>query len=337
LSVGGAQAVNVSALTANNIVIGAGTIATLTDVAAAKTIIVRNGVTAGNLVATGSLGFTTLNLSLTGTTTAATLGTVNLTGQAAINIASAGLGSTQPANVFGAITNSANAGFTITGSQGVTFASFSGAQLINASALTGALTITATGNGGASSVTGGTAADTIITGTQADTIIGGAGTDTINVGATVLANNGGRIAGGLGADTIAYAAISAAGINTSTLAATAAESFATASQFDIITFADAGAGLNRTVTTATGVNGGSINSATTATVGTTVLPVGSYLVVNNNGSLAATFQSSQLYQDSNSNGLLDATDWSLQVSPTTNDTLAYTLVGGQIAIALVGV
>jgi len=307
--------------------------------AAATDIVLVSGVdlSGGATTLQGALGFNTLNLALEGSAfnAEARLGALDITNQANVNIVTRTLGAAPITNSIGAVLNTANANITITGPQAISIASLNAAASVNASALVRPLTIT-TANAVNSSVTGGSGNDTINGGTGADTLIGGAGIDTFAVGAT--AANGARYSPGLGADIITLADTAAAATNrTATYAATAAESFATAGQFDTITFANSAATDNRTITTSTGVNASSVVAGTSATLGATTVAANGFLVVNAAGSLNATNQSAVVFQDSNGNGIIDATDFSAAFNISGADTLAFALSAGQLQASFVGV
>jgi len=306
---------------------------TFTNVAATD-FLNASGITTGAMTLTASVGFNTLNLNINATADAkGGFGTIAGTGQATINIASTSSGTQTAANTVGAVTNSANAVVNVTGTQDLTITSFSDSVGLNASTYTGVLT--ATGSNTASSFTGGSGADVLTGGTGADTFVGGAGNDTINTG--VDGAIGTTITGGTGADAITLAHTT--GAATTALNATSAESFATVGQFDTVTFAAAAAGGNtNTVTLTTGLTSSTVTAATTVVLGTTVVAAGSFLIVNTAGVATATTGNSSLYQDSNSNGIIDATDLQINfVAGDAADTMAVTAVGGKATIAYVGV
>jgi hypothetical protein len=53
--------------------------------------------------------------------------------------------------------------------------------------------------------------------------------------------------------------------------------------------------------------------------------------------LTTTDQNFQIYQDSNSNGIIDATDLRVDFTDAATDTTAITLVGSQIVVVHTGV
>lgn len=335
----GAATIDMSGVTARIISLGATVNQTITKLEAADKIVV-NGVTAGTLDATASLGFTTLNLELNGGAAVAALGNTTTTGQANVNIVSSTTATTTAgANTIGAITSGVNTSFTITGSNALTITSVGASASVNGSAMTGALTVT--GGDGASSFTGGTRGDTLTGATVAggDTFVGGGGNDTINTGAQTGTTRT-NITGGTGADAINIQATSNNAGRVYTVNATAAESFATAGSFDTVTFSNI---VNTTgtsiVTLNTGLLSSTVTGATAVTIGTTTVTAGSFLAVGTgSATLTTTDQNFQIYQDSNSNGVIDATD--LRVDFTdggVTDTMAVAIVGQQIVVTSTGV
>lgn len=322
---------NFSRLTANTVLLGAGTTTVAQQVTATDNIRVE-GVTAAQVTAAATLGFNTVNLAVQGSVNnvAGVLTTAVLTGQATVNISSGSDGANNITNTIGTLTNAAAAAITITGDQALTITNaLGGTAAVNASALTGALTIISNA-AGASSVTGGTANDTITGGAAADTLIGGAGVDTITTGAANA--NGLRLQGGLGADVINISDGVAVASRTSTLVVTAADSFATAGSFDTITIANATNNADRIITTATGVTATTVAAATTVALGTTTVTANGFFVVNAAGSAAAQAQNASVYQDSNGNGVIDATDMQFNIARAGTETLSFGVVGGQLAI-----
>ena len=199
-------------------------------------------------------------------------------------------------------------------------------------------TFSVTGANLASSFTTGSSTDTITVATLAggDVVSTGAGNDTI-VTAAVTGTLATEITGGLGMDTITSTGPAAGVAGKLTINATAAESYATASQSDIVNFGASAAGDTMTATVKTGLLTTSLAAATSVTVGTTtVATAGGMIWVNTAGSLAAQNQNAVLYQDSNANGVIDATDFSMNFNMTANDTLAISLVGSIATVALVG-
>jgi len=286
---------------------------------------------------TASLGFNTANINLAGSSTArVNLASVNLTSQATVNVDSVGTSGT--ANTLGAVTNSSNAVINVTGSgSGLTIASLSASASVNASAFTGALTVT--GANAASSFTGGSGNDTVNLGTLAggDTVVGGAGNDTITSVAAQTGTTAVVITGGTGADVINLDDANAAQTSLATLNTTAAESYATSGQYDTVNFQAAAAGENWTATVTTGVTTTSLAAASSVTVGTTIVTAGGFLWVNTGATVAASNANASLYQDSNSNGIIDATDLRIDFTIAGTDTLAVSIVGGKATIDMVGV
>lgn len=317
---------DMSGITAKNVTIGASVDATIQKISATDTIWVQ-AVTAGNANFTAALGYNTVNLNLAGDAYAvAAIGTVNVTNQSSFNIVSSGVAGVG-ANTMGAVTNSANTVVTLTGANDFTVTSFSNSVAFNGADFTGK--ITATGSNTASSFTGGIGNDTFTGGTGADTFVGGDGKDQINTGADGAVTT--VITGGLKADAINLQATSAAA-HVTTLNTTAAESFATSGQFDTVTFSDGTAVGSNTVTLTSGVLSSTVTAATSVSIGSTVVTAGSFLWVNTAGSAGPTNQNASLYQDSNSNGLIDAADLQINFVVGGTDTLEVTTVGGKAVI-----
>jgi len=339
LGVSGAATVDMSRITVNALSLGATSNYTLINLEATDFVRV-NGVTAGTINATAALGYNTVNLALNQDAySVAATGTLNVTGNSSINISSNSTGTVATANTIGAVTNSAGANFVLTGSQALTITSFSAvATAVNGSAMTGILT--ATGGNAASILTGGNKADVLTGATVAggDSLVGGAGNDTLNTAAvtgTVVTS----ITGGLGADAINLRKVGADTGALVTIRATAAESFATASQFDTVTFSDAAQNSTNIVTLITGqLSSTIIGIAQSAlSIGSTAVVAGSYLAAGStNGTLTATSQNFQIYQDSNSNGIIDSTDLRVDFTKTGLDTLTVELVGGQVVVTATG-
>jgi hypothetical protein len=333
----GAATIDMSGVTVSTLRLGATANQVVQKLAATDKIQV-NGVTAGTLDATASLGFNTLNLEMNGGAAVAALGATNVTSQATINILSTTSETTSAgANTIAAITNSANASFVVTGANALTVTSLSAAASFDASAATGAIIVT--GANGASILKGGNKADTLTGATLAggDTFDGGAGNDTINTGAqtgTVAT----VITGGLGADAINLQGVGAHA-KVYTINATAAQSFATAGQFDTVTISDGAAqAAANTITLVTGLLSSVLVGATSVTIGTTTITAGGFLAVGSaSATLTTTDQNFQIYQDSNSNGIIDATDLRVDFTDAATDTTAITLVGSQIVVVHTGV
>jgi len=339
LGISGAATVDASRITVNQFSLGTGNNVVLQNLSATDFVQV-NAVTAGNINATAALGFNTVNLVLNQDSQAvAATGTLNVTGNSTINISSNSTGTVTTANTIGAVTNSANAVFTLTGSQALTITSFSAvATAVNGSAMTGVLT--ATGGDAASSLAGGSGRDVLTGGTVAggDTLVGGAGNDTLTTAAitgTVVTS----VTGGLGADAISLAKTSNDVGALATVRATAAESYATTSQFDTVTFGNQAANGTNIVTLVTGILSSTVTGATSVVIGTTSVAANSFLAVGSaTATLTTTNQNFQIYQDSNGNGVIDATDLRVDFTDAgVTDTMAVTIVGGQIVVTSTGV
>jgi hypothetical protein len=273
------------------------------------------------IVALGNANISTVNL----TDAAGQTGTITLGNFSAIG--------TQTFNLIGPTTGTA-------GNHTVTLTNAAlGTIAFNAGTYAGNLVIGVTNAAGPGVIiTGGAGNDTIVGTALADVLKGGAGNDTISAGTTVL---GDSVSGGLGADQITLTHDLATAV-TSTVNATAAESFATATQFDTVIFSDntagAGGGTN-TVTLVTGLASTVVTGATSVTIGTTAVTAGSFLAVGSaSATLTTTNQNFQIYQDSNSNGIIDATDLRIDFNDgNANDTMAVAIVGTQLVITTTGV
>ena len=307
---------------------------TFTKLLSSDTVIVTQPVAAAaDITISGQLGFTTANLQLAGTSTGSvSIDVVTAQNLATLNIASNGTATA--VNTLATLTLSDNAVVTVTGPQGLTItnALANTSVVIDGSALTKALTVTA--GTAASSLVGGSGNDVLTGGTGADTFVGGAGTDTINTGADGAVTT--VITGGTGADTINLQHVAANNAVT-TMNVTAAESFATAGQFDIVTFSDNANVNTNTVTLTTGVLSATVTAATSVTIGTTAVAAGSFLMVGAAAALGATNQNESIYQDSNSNGIIDATDLRVDFVITATDTLAVSIVGNKLVVTQTGV
>jgi hypothetical protein len=261
---------------------------------------------------------------------------VNATNQATVNIVSTGAATSFGTNTMGAVTNSTNASFVVTGANALTVTSLSAAASFDASAATGVITVT--GADAASIIKGGTKNDVLTGATLAggDNISGGAGNDTINTAVTTGTTTT-VITGGTGADAINLRGV-ATGNKVVTLNATAAESYATASQFDTVTYSNHTDTTTTTSTLVTGLLSSVLVGATAVTLGTTTITAGGFLAVGSaSATLTTTNQSFQVYQDSNSNGIIDATDLRVDFTITGTDTQAITIVGSQLVSTLTGV
>lgn len=334
----GSTTVDMSGVTARILSLGTGNNVVSKLEAADKLVV--NGLTSGTLNATAALGFNTLNLELNGTTTAvASTGTLNATNQATVNILTTGGSTSFGTNLIGVTTNSANATFTVTGANALTITSLSSAASFDASAATGAINVK--GADGASILKGGTKGDTLTGGTLAggDNIDGGAGNDIIAT-AAITGTATTVITGGLGADAISLLGVTAVA-KVFTINATAAQSYATTGQFDTVTIADSAAqAAGSTITLVTGILSSVLVGAATGSLvlGTTTITAGGFLAVGSvNATLTTTDQNFQIYQDSNSNGIIDANDLRVDFTDAATDTTAITLVGSQIVVVHTGV
>jgi hypothetical protein len=196
-----------------------------------------------------------------------------------------------------------------------------------------------TGANAASIIKGGSKADTLTGATAAggDTLSGGAGNDTINT-AAVTGTTATVITGGTGADAINLKAAGADVGKVVTMNVTAAESFATTGSFDTVTFTDQIANGTNIVTLVTGVLSTVLVGATSVTIGTTTITAGGFLAVGSaSTTLTTTNQTFQIYQDSNSNGIIDATDLRVDFTEAVTDTMAVAIVGSQVVITNTGV
>jgi len=338
LGVSGAATVDMSGVTARTLTLGATSNFVVQKLESADHVTV-NGVTAGTVNATASLGYNVLNLDLNQNAEAiAATGTLNATSQATINITSNSTGTATTANTIGAVTNSANAAFTVTGSQALSITSLSAAASVNAADFTGILTVT--GANAASSIVGGSKADVLTGATVAggDTIKGGAGNDTINTGAQT-GTTATVITGGTGADSINLQATANDVGKLYTINATGAESYATTGQFDTVTFSDMATNGTDIVTLVTGLLSSTVVGATSVTLGVTTVTAGSFLAVGSaSTTLTTTNQNFSIYQDTNSNGIIDATDLRVDFTDVAAaDTMAITIVGSQIVVTSTGV
>jgi len=310
---------------------------TVQKLAATDTVVVNTGTNAAaDVTAAGSLGFTTANITLAGTGTASVnMDDLDVTGNAIVNIASNGT-NTAAANVLADLLLSANAVVTVTGTQGltVTNAMANTSVVVNGSGLTGNAVLTVTAGTAASSLVGGLNNDVLTGGTGADTIVGGAGNDTISTGTDIA--NGNSVTGGLGADAISIgnAAVDDVtyGINV-----TAAESYATAGQFDTITQVAIANTDESIITLTTGVLTSTATAATSVNLGVTTVTAGAFLIVAATATLAATDQDISVYQDSDSDGIIEATDLRVDVAAAgAGETTAVSIVGDKLQILILG-
>jgi serralysin len=306
---------------------------TVQKLAATDTLVINTGTDTGaDVTASGSLGFTTANVILAGTATGrVSMDVLNLTGNAIVNIASNG--SNTATNTLASMNLSANSVVTVTGTQSftVTAALDNTSVVINGSGLTGTALLTVVAGTAASSLVGGLNNDVLTGGVDADTIVGGAGADTINSGADTTAA-GSSITGGLGADAINLQNVTTNAV-TYGVNVTAAESYATAGQFDTIASADlVGAADSNVITLTTGLLSTTVTAATSVSIGVTAVTAGAYLVVAATAVLTATDQSITVYQDSNSNGIIDASDLRVDFTAAGTDTTAITIAGGKVVV-----
>ena len=340
-TVGTGTTINMSNLTLTTVVVNNNATNGAADnviqnLAATDTVLIQAGTNGADVNLTASLGFNTANIVFDGSATQATvLDVLTLTNQATINITSNG--NAANTNAVTTFTNSANAVITVTGASRTNLGTLGAAAVVNASAATGRLTVI--GANGASSITGGSAIDTITGSTAAggDTINGGAGDDNI----TLVARTGATadsITGGFGADVLNVTASVTGGLqNAVSYAVTAADSFATAGQSDTVIIAN-GANANGAVvvTAFTGLNATTVTAATAAAfvLGQTTVTANQYLWVNAAGAAGATNEDAVLYQDSNGNGIVDATDLAVafDIDVAGGDTLAVAIVGGRAVV-----
>jgi len=310
---------------------------TATKQSATDTFIISGaGVAARTVTVNGAIGFTTVNLEyVSAETVASTTLATSVSANTTINIVSTS-DSTSLTNTTGTFTPAANATITVTGNGNITFGTTAGtgialgaAASLNASALTGNLTVT--GAAGASILTGGSGADTITGGTGNDTITGGAGSDTIVTGA---ADNGANtVSGGLGRDLVS----SQGGAVTETMAfnATAAESFTVATatgtaSADTLTLTDGTAGDTATITFTTGV----LTTSTTITATATSPTIGTTTVTNAFDFLAQTADNDTwfLYQDTDGDRIIEQGEWMVQIVGAASDASAVTISSGKLVI-----
>ncbi len=330
---------------------------TITKMEATDTLIITGANVANrDLTLNASLGFNTLNLEyVAASAVASTTLTVSATSQANINIVSTS-DSGALTNLSGVLTNSANAIITITGNGNISLGdaaegdALGAAAVVNASALTGKLTVISAA--GASSLTGGSAADTITGGAGSDTITGGAGADTINTGANTAAASGDTITPGAGADlvTIAYAD-AGGGAVAMTLAytASAAESSASSTATGIAT-ADTLTLWNptddtTTITFTTGVlsnQTGALTALAVAappTIGTTTVAAFGFLIYNSVAEVAdTTAPNFMVYQDTDGDGIIEQGEFAIKIVGVTDasDTEAFSVSSGKLVLLYTG-
>jgi hypothetical protein len=342
---------DMSRITANKVKTAADADMTITKIESTDTVVVTGANVANrDLTLNASLGYNTLNLEfIAANTVASTTKTISATSQANINIVSTS-DSASLTNLSGVLTNSANAIITITGNGNISLGdaaagdALGAAAVVNASALTGKLTVISAA--GASSITGGSAADTITGGAAADTILGGAGADTISTGANATAT-GDAITPGLGADAVTVAYVDTAATHTLSYTASAAESFATSvatatTSMDTLTTHDvetAGSSTN-TITFTTGVlsnQSGSISVTSTApTIGTTTVAAFGFVVYS-----ADTTPVSPVYfayQDTDGDGILEAGEFAIKIvgSSDASDLETFSVTSGKLVNLITG-
>jgi len=328
---------------------------TITKLESTDTVIVTGANVANrDLTLNASLGYNTLNIEyIAANTVASTTKTVSATSQANINIVSTS-DSSSLTNLSGVITNTANSIITITGNGNISLGdavagdALGAAAVVNASALTGKLTVISAA--GASSLTGGTGADTITGGAGADTITGGAGADVINTGANTVAS-GDTVTPGSGADdvTIAYADAAGNAVVALTLAYTASATESAASStatgtasLDTLTLSDA---TDDTITTTftTGVlsnQSGSLSVTTTApTIGTSTVAAYGFVVYNAVAEADGTTAGNWFaYQDTDGDGVIENGEFAIKIVGTTDasDTEAFSVSSGKLVLLLTG-
>lgn len=321
---------------------------TVTKLESTDTVIVDTGTnTAADLTVQGSLGYSTLNVELSGSSTASVqIDNLDATSQSTVNIVSNG--SLATANILDNLNLSAMATVNISGSQSltVTNALDNTAVKINGASMTGKLSVTAGTT--ASELIGGAGNDTLTGGTGADTITGGSGDDTINTG--VDGAVGTTITGGAGADLITSGHI-AASAATIAYNATAAESYAGATPTSILyadtltvgNLADTG---TTTTTFTTGVTPtsqtGSISVLAVGappTLGTTTVSNGGFVVYNSVAEAdGVTAGNWMVFQDTDADGIIEQGEFAVKIVGTTDasDTEAFAVTSGKLVFTLTG-
>jgi hypothetical protein len=122
------------------------------------------------------------------------------------------------------------------------------------------------------------------------------------------------------------------------LTTSAADSYATAGQFDTVTSSAFGTANDTNVITITsGVTSATITAATSVNIGVTTVTAGAFLWVAASGSAAQANQAATLYQDSNSDGIIGATDLRIDFAVTGDDTQGVAIVGNKAVITVTGV
>ncbi|MDY8108852.1 calcium-binding protein [Fulvimarina sp. 2208YS6-2-32] len=177
------------------------------DAAGSARVYAFGAANSGNALINLAAGVSTVNLSLDANATPITggveVGTLKIAADVAApagQTATVNLASTGPSAVVNTITAleaAVGSTFNVSGSNDLTITALTNGGTINASALTGKLTVT--GSAANDVITGGTGADTLTGGDGVDTINGGAGADIIvgGLGADLLT-------GGAGIDTFRF-------------------------------------------------------------------------------------------------------------------------------------
>lgn len=286
---------------------------------------------------TATLGFHTANVNLAGTLSSnVQVASLTLTGQSEINLQSVGISGL--ANVINAVTLSPNSELNISGlGTGLILGALSAGASVDATSFSGALTVT--GANAVSSFTGGSGNDTFNLGSLAggDTVSGGSGNDIINSAPGQNGTSAIVISGGAGADRMNLASSAGNQTSVAVLNTAASDSYATSGQFDSVTFLAAPSGHNWSVALFTGINAPSLAASTNVQVGVTGAAVGGFIWASAAGTTAASNANASLYQDSNKNGIIDASDLRVDFIVSGNDTIAVSLVGGKAIIDMVGV
>jgi hypothetical protein len=333
--------------------LAANTAGTSTATVAAGTTVTLRGDTAANSVTSFTVDGTgttdTLTLNMAGFDFAGT-GTETFNGVETFNI-NTGSTVTDAATFANALTVNASAGgqstITATGANALTFTgNITGVVNLNASALTGVLTVSGTA-GNAMTITGGTKGDTIngsasadlITGGEgADTITGRAGNDTIALAETTAAvdivvfsattTNGidtitGFTAGGTTtSDDLNVVAMTAAAITAGTLISSAAAADTTADRKNFLQV------INTDGTAASVTTGGSKTLAAADLTATTLTNVAAFIAEKYTGNSSTTDADTGVY----------AINWTASGSTTTyiyqwdNDTTANVTQAGELAL-----
>jgi hypothetical protein len=332
----------------------------ITKQSATDTLILKGANVANrDITANGAIGFTTLNLDfIAEETVASTSRSISANSVTTLNIESVS-DSTALTNTTGTLTNAALAAITVTGNGNITFGTTAGTGIalaasasVNASALTGNMTVTASAT--ASSILGGSGKDTITGGAGADTLSGGAGADALTTGANV-AGLGETVTGGLGADTllINFAETGeAVGAKSLAYFATAAESFVTSTatavtSMDRITLRNATDDVD-TITFTTGVTtaqSGAITviaNASAPVIGTTTTSAAYGFIVYNSvvevDGAEGTAGQWVAYQDTDGDSIIEQGEFAVTIIGTTDasDTEAFAVTGGKLVLTFTG-